>query len=87
VWTGGDGAARHHVIDPTTGEPAVTSAVLATVVAGRAWRAEALATAALVAGGHEGVALLAASGATGFLVDEGGAIHPAPGFDAFTSRP
>ncbi len=48
-WTVG-GSPRHHLIDPHTGEPAVTDVELMTVVAGQAWRAEALATASLIRG-------------------------------------
>lgn len=40
-WTGDDGVERHHVIDPTTGEPARTPVVAMTVVADDGGRAEA----------------------------------------------
>ncbi len=56
-WTV-DGRPRHHLIDPRTGLPAVTDVVQATVVAGSALRAEALAKAAVIAGSVEGFALL-----------------------------
>jgi FAD:protein FMN transferase len=56
-WTS-DGRIRHHLIDPRTGEPARTDVVQATVVAGTALRAEALAKAAVIAGVTEGFALL-----------------------------
>ncbi len=52
------GTVRHHLIDPRTGLPAVTDVVQATVVAGSALRAEALAKAAVIAGSVEGFALL-----------------------------
>lgn len=52
------GAVSHHLIDPRTGRPAVTDVVQATVVAGSALRAEALAKAAVIAGSVEGFALL-----------------------------
>ena len=48
----------HHLIDPRTGRPAVTDVVQATVIAGSALRAEALAKAAVIAGSVEGFALL-----------------------------
>jgi thiamine biosynthesis lipoprotein len=53
-----DGTATHHLIDPRTGLPADTDVVQATVVAGSALRAEALAKAAVIAGTVEGFALL-----------------------------
>jgi thiamine biosynthesis lipoprotein len=53
-----DGTATHHLIDPRTGMPAATDVVQATVVAGSALRAEALAKAAVIAGTVEGFALL-----------------------------
>ena len=53
-----DGAASHHLIDPRTGRPAETDVVQATVIAGSALRAEALAKAAIIAGSVDGFALL-----------------------------
>ena len=53
-----NGTLRHHLIDPRTRRPAVTDVVQATVVAGSALRAEALAKAAVIAGTVEGFALL-----------------------------
>ena len=52
------GSATHHLIDPRTGRPARTDVVQATVVAGSALRAEALAKAAVIAGSVYGLALL-----------------------------
>src|ERR1035437_1953181 len=53
-----DGTTTHHLIDPRTGLPAVTDVVQATVVAGSALRAEALAKAAVIAGSVEVFAVL-----------------------------
>jgi thiamine biosynthesis lipoprotein len=53
-----NGQMRHHLIDPRTGRPATTDVVQATVVAGTALRAEALAKAAVIAGTVAGFALL-----------------------------
>lgn len=47
-WTR-SGQQRHHLIDPGTGRPAADLAPAITVVADEAWRAEVLATAALLA--------------------------------------
>jgi thiamine biosynthesis lipoprotein len=73
------GAQVHHVIDPTTGLSAWTDVASVTVVADTAWWAEVLAKAAFVAGPLEGAALIARSGASGVLVDDGGFAHPLPG--------
>jgi len=59
---------RHHLIDPRTGRPAVTDVVQATVVAGTAARAEALAKAAVIAGSGAGLALLERSGVRGAIL-------------------
>jgi thiamine biosynthesis lipoprotein len=56
-WTV-DGRPRHHLIDPRTGLPAVTDVIQATVIAGTAIRAEALAKAAVISGSAGGFALL-----------------------------
>jgi thiamine biosynthesis lipoprotein len=62
------GLPSHHLIDPRTGRPAVTDVVQATVVAGSALRAEALAKAAVIAGSVAGFALLDAAGLYGAVV-------------------
>ncbi len=62
------GQVAHHVIDPHTSLPATDSAALATVVADCAMAAETLATAALLAGPDNGVALLRAHRASGVIV-------------------
>lgn len=60
--------ARHHLIDPRTGAPAVTDVVQATVVCGSALRAEALAKAAVISGSADGLALLERAGVQGAVV-------------------
>jgi thiamine biosynthesis lipoprotein len=49
-WRAGDGGTAHHVVDPRTGRAAAVPRTDATAVAPTAWQAEALATAALLAG-------------------------------------
>lgn len=49
IWTQGD-KSRHHLIDPRTGEPAVTEWVSVTVMAQHAYEAEVFAKALLIAG-------------------------------------
>ena len=66
-WAVG-GQMRHHLIDPRTGSPAVTDVTQATVIAGSALRAEALAKAAVIAGSAGGLALLERAGVRGAVV-------------------
>jgi thiamine biosynthesis lipoprotein len=49
-WLGADDRPRHHLLDPSTGEPAWTGVVQATALAPTAAEAEALAKAALLSG-------------------------------------
>lgn len=49
-WVGAGGRPRHHLLDPSTGEPAWTGIVQATALAPTAAEAEALAKAALLSG-------------------------------------
>jgi thiamine biosynthesis lipoprotein len=49
-WVGPDGRAAHHILDPSTGEPAFTGIVQATALAPSALLAEAYAKAALLSG-------------------------------------
>lgn len=49
-WRAPDGGTAHHVVDPRTGAPARTPREHATAMASTGWQAEALATAALLAG-------------------------------------
>jgi thiamine biosynthesis lipoprotein len=62
------GSSNHHIIDPRTGLPAQTDVVQATVVAGSALRAEALAKAALIAGSANGLRLLERAGVRGAVL-------------------
>ena len=50
VWQRPDGAYAHHLLDPSTGEPAWTGLIAATALAPTALEAEALAKAALLSG-------------------------------------
>lgn len=62
------GSSNHHIIDPRTGLPAQTDVVQATVVAGSALRAEALAKAAVIAGSANGLRLLERAGVRGAVL-------------------
>ena len=52
------GAARHHIIDPRSGEPAVTDVISVTIVAPDVLQAEAAAKAVLIQGSQTGLAWL-----------------------------
>jgi thiamine biosynthesis lipoprotein len=82
AWTRA-GRAQHHLIDPQTGAPATSGIASVTVIAGEAWRAEVLAKAAFVAGVEEGARLVEATGATGLVVTDDGAVVELAGLAAF----
>lgn len=71
-WTQG-GVVRHHLVDPATGEPAVSGLREVTVAAGTCRFAEVGATAALVAGPRLGPGLLERLGLAGLLLTDAGA--------------
>jgi thiamine biosynthesis lipoprotein len=74
-WRQGD-AVRHHLVDPGTGEPAVSGLCEVTVAGGTCRAAEVGATAAFVAGPRLGPGLLERLGLAGLLVtDAGRRIH------------
>lgn len=78
-WVGADGP-THHLIDPRTGRPAATDVIQATVLAGTARQAEALAKAVVVLGSAAGLDLLDRVGVDGALLLTDHAeflIHPA----------
>jgi thiamine biosynthesis lipoprotein len=64
-----NGRVVHHLIDPRTGYPAVTDTLAVSVLAPDAAQADGWATAALVAGRDEGLALLARQELAGAVVD------------------
>ena len=70
VWRRPDGRFAHHLLDPSTGEPAWTGLVGATAVAATALEAETLAKAALLSGPERARELLAGRG--GLLVHDSG---------------
>lgn len=73
-WTR-DGRPVHHLVDPRTGRPAHSGIRTVTVIADEAWRAEALATAALITGPGDAARVVTDEGATGFLVTDAGTIE------------
>jgi thiamine biosynthesis lipoprotein len=73
VWRRADGSFAHHLIDPSTGEPAWTGLISATAVAGSALEAETLAKQALLLGPAHAPGVLARSG--GVLVHDDGDVQ------------
>lgn len=70
-----DGQPVHHLIDPRTGLPAATDVVTASVLCSDARRAEAWATATLVAGCEIGLARLHKQQLAGVIIDNRQQIH------------
>jgi len=73
VWRGADGRYAHHLLDPSTGEPAWTGLIGATALGDTAVEAETLAKAALLSGPDGGRAILTERG--GLLVHDGGRVE------------
>jgi thiamine biosynthesis lipoprotein len=68
-----DGRWKHHIIDPRTGEPAVTDVLTATVIAQTVLDAEMAAKVVLILGSRKGLAWLEGRpGYAGVLVTDGG---------------
>lgn len=84
-WRLPDGTEAHHLIDPSTGEPAAGDVLTATVVASQGWIAEALATAVFLARAEEAHRIVERWGATGVIMTSCGVID-LPGLDAFVVR-
>lgn len=81
-WTVG-GVARHHLIDPRTGEPAETDVDHVTVIAGSAWAAEVLAKAVLIRGSAHPFDLVDGTGAEAVVVTVDGAVTASQQFHTF----
>lgn len=73
VWRRADGSFAHHLIDPSTGEPAWTGLISATAVAGSALEAETLAKQALLSGPAAAPGVLLRGG--GVLVHDSGDVQ------------
>ena len=74
TWTVA-GRRMHHLIDPTTLDPADTGVTAATVVAPAAWQAEVYALAAVMGGVGRARADLHRWGVDGLVVDNRGRVH------------
>jgi len=67
-WVGRDDMARHHLIDPRSGRPAVTDVVQASVLAGTARAAEAWAKTAVILGSEAALEALDRPGIEGAVL-------------------
>jgi len=85
VWSRG-GRARHHLIDPATGEPSESDLALASVITGEAWRAEVLAKACLLRGRVRAFDLLDESTAA-LVVDHDGLVVSTQTMSRFVGSP
>lgn len=74
-WRGLLGDERHHLLDPRTGRPAESDLTSVTVLADEAWWAEAVATAAVVAGRDRGLQMVRDIGLAAIATDTTGAVH------------
>ena len=73
LWRAADGTPRHHLLDPSTGEPAWTGLISVTALAPTALEAEALAKAALLSGPRQAQKWLSHHG--GLLITDDGDVH------------
>lgn len=83
TWTKPDGATAHHLIDPSTGQPAATAILSATVLAADAATAEAFATAAMMLPAASAVAMLDDVRLAGLVVAADGSVHRSTTMQAF----
>lgn len=86
-WWLRDGRRRHHLIDPRTGDSAITDVVTATVLAADASAAEAWATAMLIGGSRQALARSAERQLPIVLVSESGQVSVSPAMERFVVRP
>jgi FAD:protein FMN transferase len=77
------GRERHHLIDPSTGEPSQSDLALVTVIAGEGWTAEVLAKAELLRGSARVFDLVGGTGAEALAVTVAGNILATDGFRKF----
>jgi FAD:protein FMN transferase len=73
LWRTADGGFAHHLLDPSTGEPAWTGVIQATALAPSALEAETLAKMAFLSGPEAGIDLLSERG--GLLVLDDGTVR------------
>lgn len=81
-----DGAPRHHLIDPATGEPSDSDLELSTVIAGEAWLAEVMAKAVLLRGSERAFDIVDGAQVQALTIDARGVVRSTPGFQSFTGE-
>jgi thiamine biosynthesis lipoprotein len=81
-----EGADRHHLIDPFTGEPSASDVTLASVVSGEAWHAEVLAKAVLLRGSRRAFDLVDDRVIQALTVDRSGVVRATAGLSAFLGQ-
>lgn len=74
IWRGEDGRYAHHLLDPSTGEPAWTGLIGVTALGDTAVEAETISKAALLSGPDGARAILAERG--GLMVHDDGRVEP-----------
>ena len=72
-WRDGE-QENHHLLDPSSGQPANSDIASVSVIADSGWRAEALAKAAFLIGRDQALEMLPAATATGMIVGRDGAV-------------
>jgi FAD:protein FMN transferase len=78
-----DGEARHHLIDPATGQPSTSDLELTTVIAAEAWVAEVMAKAVLLRGSSRAFDIVDDSEVQVLTIDSAGAVRTTPRFQLF----
>lgn len=76
----------HHIIDPSTGFPADSGVISATVIANSVMVADAFATAAFVLGKTPGITFLPRNGALAFLIMEDFSVFRSEGFEVYQKK-
>jgi thiamine biosynthesis lipoprotein len=64
-----NGKTYHHILDPRTGRPSESDLISATVIAGSAQDADAIATIIFILGAREGLRFADAAGARAVVID------------------
>lgn len=82
-----NGRPAHHLIDPRTGAPAQTDLLVTSVLAGTAVRAEAWATASLIAGTETAVPTLTAQNMAAALISQTGELLLTPAMNVYLPQP
>lgn len=81
-----DGIRYHHIFNPTTGRPARSGVISATVISKSALEADAFATAAFVIGTSPGITFFPRYGALVMLVMEDLSTYKSPGFEVYQKK-